>query len=441
MILQNRKKAILFGLGFFIIGQLAFLIPGWAEKPIISKGKISFTIDTANFWQDPEKSYLEVYYKIPHSELHFFKRDNTYKAKFDLSIVLYDQRGAQVTGDRWEQLVVIDDLSEASISYSYSQIRFLVEPDEYKIKIKLEDLHNKKKGTAETNVNIKPFPASQFDLGQIQFSENIIVDSTESAYTKHQFLHITPNTTRTFGENQTDFYFYTELYSNIENFGLYQIQYQLIDSKDSVMISRQETLEVNKPVTPYVGSEDIAKFEQEPYKLILIAENLASNDSVSTKKEFSVIWSPVAWGTDYQETFNQILYIATSEELKAFKKLKEAPEKERTEFMVEFWAKRDPVPRTPQNEFMIEHYRRFKYVNEAFGSAIPGWRTDMGRIFIKFGEPDEIERQPFSFNSRPYEIWHYYQCGYRFVFVDETGYGRYNLVSPSSEEAFTTDCR
>lgn len=30
------------------------------------------------------------------------------------------------------------------------------------------------------------------------------------------------------------------------------------------------------------------------------------------------------------------------------------------------WARRDPTPDTPRNEFKDEHYRRIKYANEHF---------------------------------------------------------------------------
>src|SRR5271166_4123453 len=47
--------------------------------------------------------------------------------------------------------------------------------------------------------------------------------------------------------------------------------------------------------------------------------------------------------------------------------------------------------RRMKNAFKIEHYRRIAYANERFGSAIPGWKTDRGRIYITYGPPDQIE--------------------------------------------------
>jgi hypothetical protein len=55
-----------------------------------------------------------------------------------------------------------------------------------------------------------------------------------------------------------------------------------------------------------------------------------------------------------------------------------------------------------------EHYRRIAYANQHFASAIPGWKTDRGRIYIVYGPPDEIEDHsgtatvPF-----PWQQWRY----------------------------------
>ena len=31
---------------------------------------------------------------------------------------------------------------------------------------------------------------------------------------------------------------------------------------------------------------------------------------------------------------------------------------------------------------------------------------------------------------KPYEIWRYYNISYEFVFVDDTGFGDYRLITP-----------
>ncbi len=65
----------------------------------------------------------------------------------------------------------------------------------------------------------------------------------------------------------------------------------------------------------------------------------------------------------------------------------------------EFWRRRDPTPETQRNEAMIEFFRRVNYATRHFQGFGPGWRSDMGRIYIKFGPPDQIEQRPATSQS------------------------------------------
>src|SRR5271157_6425487 len=87
-----------------------------------------------------------------------------------------------------------------------------------------------------------------------------------------------------------------------------------------------------------------------------------------------------------------VRWIITDEEQKAFKML--SNDEERDQFIEAFWQRRDPTPDTEENEFKEEHYRRIEYANEHFAAGVPGWRTDRGRIYIMYGQPDEIESHP-----------------------------------------------
>ncbi|HEX9615291.1 MAG TPA: GWxTD domain-containing protein, partial [Bacteroidota bacterium] len=82
---------------------------------------------------------------------------------------------------------------------------------------------------------------------------------------------------------------------------------------------------------------------------------------------------------------------------------------------------------------MEEYYHRVEYANKNFGHYMDGWKTDRGMIYIRFGSPDNVERHPFDMNTKPYEIWYYYELERQFVFVDETGFGDYRLRYPTTD--------
>ena len=142
--------------------------------------------------------------------------------------------------------------------------------------------------------------------------------------------------------------------------------------------------------------------------------------------------------------------ILTQAERDAFKKL--ATDDEREKFIEDFWRVRDPDPDTEENEFKQQFYERVAYANEHFSSGKPGRLTDRGRIYIKFGKPDEIESHPTggrydrpwsegggSTSTYPFEKWFYryipnIRSGIELEFVDPTGSGEYRLARNSDEK-------
>ncbi|HWC74408.1 MAG TPA: GWxTD domain-containing protein [Gemmatimonadales bacterium] len=103
------------------------------------------------------------------------------------------------------------------------------------------------------------------------------------------------------------------------------------------------------------------------------------------------------------------------------------------EFLRRFWQRRDPTPGTPRNETMEAFYDRVARVNREFregGAAeIPGWRTDRGRIYLKYGPPDAVLSRPQPPATNPYEVWRYQHKKQRkFVFLDLTRFGNYALI-------------
>jgi GWxTD domain-containing protein len=133
-----------------------------------------------------------------------------------------------------------------------------------------------------------------------------------------------------------------------------------------------------------------------------------------------------------EEAIAQLQYIAKDRDVRYIREGRTDAEK-MSRFR-EFWKKRDPTPSTDRNENMEEYYYRVSFANQKYGSLIAGWRTDRGNVLVRFGEPDFIERRPFNFDVEPYEVWYYYRLGKRFIFIDKTGLGDYELWVPIWDE-------
>jgi GWxTD domain-containing protein len=156
-------------------------------------------------------------------------------------------------------------------------------------------------------------------------------------------------------------------------------------------------------------------------------------------------------GTAYKTWLEQdVPYIITDEERKAFKTL--SNDEEREAFIEQFWLRRNPNPDSPENEFREEHYRRIAYANEHYAAGKPGWKTDRGHIYISYGKPDEIEAHPSggSYNrpydegggetsTFPFEVWHYHYLegmgeNVELEFVDTCQCGDYHFTLDRGEK-------
>ncbi|MFN7993725.1 MAG: GWxTD domain-containing protein [Bryobacteraceae bacterium] len=110
----------------------------------------------------------------------------------------------------------------------------------------------------------------------------------------------------------------------------------------------------------------------------------------------------------YDKWLNQeVVYIITDEERKAFLQL--LSDGEREKFIQDFWDVRNPLRGSLRNPYKDEIYRRIEYANEHFGrmTNTPGWMTDMGRAYIVLGKP--VSAHPFVGYGQiyPLELWSY----------------------------------
>jgi len=153
----------------------------------------------------------------------------------------------------------------------------------------------------------------------------------------------------------------------------------------------------------------------------------------------------------YKKWLNEdVRWIITPEERKAFLSL--SNDEERDAFIEQFWRRRNPNPDSPDNTFRDEYYRRIAYANEHFAAGEPGWMTDRGMIYIKFGPPDSIDSHPSGglyerpieegggeTSTFPFEDWHYrYIPGIgeniNIEFVDSCMCGDYEMTIDRSKK-------
>ncbi|PKL87535.1 MAG: hypothetical protein CVV23_14910 [Ignavibacteriae bacterium HGW-Ignavibacteriae-2] len=119
------------------------------------------------------------------------------------------------------------------------------------------------------------------------------------------------------------------------------------------------------------------------------------------------------------------------EKEKELNKLLSVDKEKYYEELKKYWSKYDPDESTPYNEVMNEFYCRVDTADLEFGSLDidNGSESDRGKIYIKFGRPEKIERT-YSESNQTLEFWYYGgSINRKFVFEDKAGLGNYILIN------------
>ena len=102
-------------------------------------------------------------------------------------------------------------------------------------------------------------------------------------------------------------------------------------------------------------------------------------------------------------------FLMTKEETAKWKTI--ASDDDAKGFVALFWARRDPTPDTPRNEFREEYERRVASADKSFISDKKrGALSDRGKMLILFGQPKKIERsggeRQAAMPGMPGATWH-----------------------------------
>ena len=147
----------------------------------------------------------------------------------------------------------------------------------------------------------------------------------------------------------------------------------------------------------------------------------------------------VAFGEELPvATFTQMLdylrYYVSSQRLEA---MRDAPPEARAGLWSAFLRETDPVPQTPSHEGLRDYFNRIAQANVRFREeGLAGWLTDRGRVTVALGQPDQVfEPTMGNMGQRGRTlIWEYREHRLQVVFIDQTGFGRWQMTLPSASE-------
>lgn len=393
-----------------------------ADNPDETRSLPKFYHDFLNFYSpDSGMTRLDAFIQVPYVQIQFVKSDKGFTASYTTTVSVYDEnKDKLITEKIWNEEVNEKDFEQTNSknNYNLSFKSFYLRPGKYTIRSAVEDKESKKEFSTEDVVTVRPLNA------KVSLSDIILISKMSEATDTKKIL---PNVSGNVATQTDGVPVFFEAYSKSPVD--VKLQYIISTEKQDVIFQTSQQQHLDSGKTQIFNTIKDSSISLGDYLLTITA--LDKNDSViaSTNKHFFSRWQGIPSSVkDLGEAIDQLVYIASAKEIDFIKDAKS--KEEETKRYSDFWKKKDPSPSTDDNEVFNEYYRRIQYANDHFSHYVKGWKTDRGMVFIILGAPNNVDRHPFEYDSKPYEIWQYYQMNRQFVFVDETGFGDYRLVTP-----------
>jgi GWxTD domain-containing protein len=399
-------------------------------------GQPTFFVDYAGFGLPGDSlTHLEIYYQVFNFGLQFTQKEGEFQAQFLFTIRVVNSDGIQVKSVEQERIVHAANYEATQSRFDYRTSLETVDlpPGKYTLETTLKDLSTATLHNREFKVQLEDHRQKYSTCSDILFVQEARTKAGEPSVFDKGNMTIVPSVSRFFGgDDSTRLIYYFEIYRGSDSDDRVYIETILRSPYRGMLYRDTMYVELTDSVTRQIRDISLADYTPGDYNLEVYIRGRRAKKLDSRDESFTIQWSQEALlRHDFSAAIEQLRYIASSDEIADMKNLQSMEEK--IQAFNAFWDSRDPTLGTRENEAKREFYRRITYANRQFRHLRrEGWRTDRGRIYVQFGEPDQIDDHPISPESVPYQIWHYYREGKyrRFTFVDENEDSDYRLQYP-----------
>lgn len=420
----------------FLLALSFFLINGVEAKSQLfdnQKDGVFFFFDAVCFkGEDDSLARVDIYTLVPYQTLHFLKSSDYYGASYSLTITVFDRNGSKVKTEIIKRNIAEEDYAVSqggSAMFDYSQMVFNLESASYSFEVLLKDEISKAESRRTRSLTVL-----DFDKYPLSLSSILLLSSIEEK--PNGTYLITPHISDNIAELNSTFFGFFEIYSNSAQEEI-DLAYKILDSEEKEIYKSQRfPVELSSDrVQKYIPLEFPKTVAQGNYKLVLLC---LRRDTVLDFQDYDILaasertlqYFKTVSGMgllDLNKAIKQIRYIGSQDDLEYIEAATTTEERQRR--FEEFWKQFDPSPTTERNEAFEQYYARIDIANKRFKSYTEGWRTDMGMVYVVYGEPINIEKSNPYNDQRAIERWTY-PGGRQFIFVDNTGFGDFRLYSP-----------
>jgi GWxTD domain-containing protein len=423
-----------------------------------SGDQFHLNLDHAQFLSSDNQCYLELYYSYPEDGPQYQKDENNEFVSavyFTLNIFQDDSLWAN---KQWKIEKKIPDTTILSDSKKnlVDLIRYPIDGGHtYSLRLYAKDYYSGKVDSVKTKLVGKNYVEDQVCMSDLLLAMSVQPFSqTSDPKFRKRIYDIVPHPNLTFGTDLHELYYYFEIYNLVQDTpdSQYAVLWQIQDSTGQVVAENANNLEwrqIAHESSREIGQIGVLGLDNGCYTLMcdVITPSGKLNQIANSKKFFiykaaeqtpdvtraTLVEQPTFLeGFDEQQLdleYDQMYALTTKDLRKIYSNLKTLKDKKTQVYNL--WSMTASTIGMPIVAFRKKFLEMIKEADENYKSTFkPGWKTDQGIVFLKYGPPSDIERHPSEAGTKPYEVWRYehLQGGVIFVFIDRTGFNRYELI-------------
>ena len=195
---------------FFFLLFISFQIIAQVEysQGIVPPGEYpGFFIDAANYkGASPERTRIDVYFQIPYANLQFIKYQNKFRAKYSVTLTIYDEDKDKIINEKiWNGKIIVNNFDDASSgnNFKFGFKSFELPPNDYVLTCILYDKDSKKEYAVEAKLEVRDFNKP------INFSDIFLISSEIDS-------QIVLNISNAITSSDSSLFFFYEMYSDKE---------------------------------------------------------------------------------------------------------------------------------------------------------------------------------------------------------------------------------
>jgi GWxTD domain-containing protein len=423
-----------------ILLALSFLL-----TPAIKAQNLQALFYHASFFSPTEGPYVESYLKVFGPSATYKLNDNgLFQASLEVLIVF--KQADEIKDFRKYNLISeeVKDTTNAMPNF-IDQQRIPLPHGIYQMELTLKDNNSKDDPLEKADMISLEYNLQDLRFSDFQFVEKFSKTEEENVLSKSGF-DLVPFVGDWFSEEMTNISFYIELYGLDQEIGAgedFLFKYYIESFETSVSFDDYSFFQKQKaaPVNVLLNSLSIKDLASGNYNLVVEARN-KNNELIDLNKIFFQRSNPGIQieftdieSVDISSTFAEkitdvdslrfyllsLMPISDPMEIQFANNVTESTDVIKMQkFLYNFWENRNKdYPEAEWNRYRYEVMR----IEDAFATRIkPGFETDQGRVWLKYGAPDDVVDNKHEPNAYPYIIWHFYSLGdqtnKRFVFYN-----------------------